>query len=342
MGKTPERLARNARITLEAGCRLKPGETLLILTRRTDHRYAPAREVERTVEALQAAAAEMGARPAVEDLTEHWTSGEYQKGVLLGPLRAAMESAGVVLNTMDDVSFSRLLGRKDNDDEFLTSGRRWLFLQHSGMDRWDLRAEAVAAIRPRTESLLQWLGACREVRVTTPAGTDFRFEMGPGSNATPILGIVPLYGEVAIAPRQGSESGLLVIDGPSQMGVRPAGELDRQPLRIEVAGGQARRWSGEAQQVARLEAFLAVGDPRPDAIDEVGIPTSRVMDNDRYWWRDGTHHLERVHIALGNNLRRESRVHGARHMDLEVDRPTIRLDGRTILEDARFVGPLAG
>jgi leucyl aminopeptidase (aminopeptidase T) len=164
--------------------------------------------------------------------------------------------------------------------------------------------------------------------------------MGPGSTATPILGIIPLYGEVATAPRQGSESGVLMIDGPSQMGVRPATELDRQPLRIEVVGGKAVRWTGDAEQVARLEAFLAVGEPAPYYTDEVGIPTSRVMDNDRYYWSDGTHHLERVHIALGNNLRRESRVHGARHMDLEVGRPTITLDGTMILQDARMVGPL--
>jgi hypothetical protein len=110
---------------------------------------------------------------------------------------------------------------------------------------------------------------------------------------------------------------------------------------IPLYGGKAARGSGDAEQVKRLEAFLAVGDPAPYYIDEVGIPTSRVMDNDQYWWSDGTHHLQRVHIALGNNLRRESRVHGARHMDLEVDLPTITLDGTTILRDARMSGPLA-
>jgi hypothetical protein len=341
MTNTPERLARNARITLESACDVKAGESVVLCTRRTDHRYAPGDEVARTTAALAEAAANLGARAAVLDLTEYWTSGQYKRGEMLPPARAAMEAADVVLNTMDDVSFSRLLGHKDNDDEFLTSRRRWFFLQHSGMEKWDLSPEAVADTRPRTRKLVQLLGACREVRVTTPAGTDFRFEMGPGSTSIPILGIIPLYGEVATAPRQGSESGVLVIDGPSQQGVRPAKELNRQPLRIEVAGGKAVRWSGDAEQVKRLEAFLAVGEPAPYFIDEVGIPTSRVMDNDRYWWSDGTHHLQRVHIALGNNLRRESHVHGARHMDLEVNSPTITLDGTAILQDARMVGPLA-
>jgi hypothetical protein len=341
MTETSDRLARNAKITLESACGVKAGECLLLCTRRSDHRYAPGEAVTRTVAALAEAASRIGARAAVLDVTEFWASGQYKKGDALPPARGAMEAADVVINTMDDVSFSRILGQKDNDDEFLTSRRRWFFLQHNGMEQWDLAPAQVAATRPRTQKLLQLLAACRQVRVTTPAGTDFQFEMGPGSTATPILGIIPMYGEVATAPRQGSESGVLVIDGPSQMGVRPANELDRQPLRIEVAVGKAARWSGDAEQVARLEAFLAVGEPAPYYIDEVGIPTSRVMDNDQYWWSDGTHHLERVHIALGNNLRRESHVHGARHMDLEVDRPTITLDGTTILQDARMVGPLA-
>jgi len=60
------------------------------------------------------------------------------------------------------------------------------------------------------------------------------------------------------------------------------------------------------QQVERLKAFLASGDPHPEFIDEVGIPTARTMDNDRFWWSDGTHHLQRVHIALGNNVERKN------------------------------------
>jgi hypothetical protein len=340
MSDTSERLRRNARITLESAAGVKAGESLLLCTRRTDHPYASGEAVVRTVTALAEAAVEIGARAAVLDLTEFWGFGQYQRGESLPPARAAMEAADVVINTMDDVSFSRILGKKDNDDEYLTSRRRWFVLQHNGMEMWELTTDEVAAIRPRTQRLLELLSSCREVRVTSPAGTDFRYEMGPGSTATPILGIIPLYGEVATAPRQGSESGVLMIDGPSQMGVRPATELDRQPLRIEVVGGKAVRWTGDAEQVARLEAFLAVGEPAPYYTDEVGIPTSRVMDNDRYYWSDGTHHLERVHIALGNNLRRESRVHGARHMDLEVGRPTITLDGTMILQDARMVGPL--
>jgi len=342
MADAGNRLAENARITLKAACRLKAGESLLLCTRRSDHRYAPSDEVARTVAALEQAALELGARPVVLDLTSYWSSGQYQQGAVLPSVRAAMESADVVLNTMDDVSFSKLIGRQDNDDEFLTSERRWLFLMHKGMDRWKIDETTVASIRPRTMKLIELLDAGCDVQITSPAGTDFHFQLTDNYKATAILGIVPLYGEVAVAPTQGTEWGKIVVDGPSQRGVRRADELDRPPLRIDVEGGRAVYWTGDPEQVARLETFLAVGDPKPYTIDEVGIPTSRAMDNDWAWWRDGTHHLERIHIALGNNVHREDHVHGAQHMDLEICRPTLILDGVTLIDDAKFVGPLAG
>jgi len=342
MSSQGDRLARNALLTLKGPCRLAPGETLVICTRRSNHRYAEGEKVTIYVQALGRAAVEMGARPVTLDITEFLSSAAFKEGLVLEAIRAPLAAADVVVNTMDDVGFSKLIGRKDNDDQFLTARTRWVFLQANGMEQWLLTAEAVGAIRPRTERLVDLIRDAEQVRVTSPAGTDFTFAMGEGSQATPILGIVPLYGEVATAPRQGSENGLVVVTGPTQMGVRPADELDREPLRIEVAAGRVVNYTGHPLQVERLRAFIAGGNPPADAIDEVGIPTSRVMDNDFWWWSDGTHHLRRVHIALGNNLKRESHVHGARHMDGEVDSPTITIDGRVVLQDGEFVGLLAG
>ncbi len=342
MSSQDDRLARNALLTLEGPCGLRPGETLVICTRRSNHAYARAENVVTYVQALSRAAVEMGARPVVLDITEFLSSAAFEEGVVLEPVSTALLGADVVINTMDDVRFSKLIGRKDNDDQFLTARGRWVFLQANGMEQWLLTAEAVGAIRPRTERLIELIRDADQACVTSPAGTDFRFAMGQGANATPILGIVPLYGEVATVPRQGSENGLIVVTGPTQMGVRPADELDREPLRIEVADGRVVNCTGHPVQVERLRAFIASGDPPADAIDEVGIPTSRVMENDQWWWSDGTHHLKRVHIALGNNLKRASHVHGPRHMDGEVDMPTITIDGQTILDRGEFVGPLAG
>lgn len=336
MTQAAERLARNARITLEVSCAVQPGETVLICARQRHTKYPCGEKLAVYAQALAAAAVEIGAHPVILDITSFLSSRAYAEGKVLEPIRAAMRAADVVVNTMDDVHYNRLLGLEDNDDSFLSAGLRRVFIQSNGMEEWHLTADEVAATERRTRRLMDLLAEADTVRVTSPAGTDFTYRMGPGANYTPVLGIVPLYGEVATAPRQGSESGLVVVDGPTQMGVRTRNELDREPLRIEVADGRVRDFSGEAEQVARLRAFIASGDPPADAIDEVGIPTSRVMENDRYWWSDGTHHLKCVHIALGNNAQRDSHVHGARHMDGEVQRPTVTIDGRVVLKDGEF------
>jgi len=340
MSTHDETLARNARITLEAACGLKAGQTLAICTRRSNHAYAREENVVSYVKALCREAVALGAHPVVIDVTEFLAGPGYAAGKIIPSVGQALRAADTVINTMDDVGFSRLIGRQDNDDEFLTARGRWVFLQANGMEHWNLDPRLVRAIRPRTEKLIELLVGARDVHVTTAAGTDFHFAMGAGGTATAVLGIVPMYGEVATAPRQGTEHGRIVVTGPTQMKVRPAAELDRRPMVIDVADGRVTGYDGDPEQIKRLEAFIASGTPAADAIDEVGIPTSRVMDNDQWWWSDGTHHLRRIHIALGNNLQRDTHIHGARHMDTELDDPTIVIDGVTVLKDGDFVGPL--
>lgn len=335
-------LSRNARIMLEVSCGLKAGETLLLLTRRTGTKYCPGEKLAIYIRALAEEAAAMGAQPAIVDISEFLALPAYREGTGFAPLRAAMEAAHVVINGLDDVSLRRLIGSPGNDDEFLLARRRWVFLQGNGMEEWDLKAEEVAAIRRRTERLKAMLDACRTIRVTSPAGTDITFAMGKEASSKPILGIMPLYGEVAVSPPSASGEGIIVVDGPTQQKVRPASELDRPPLRIVVKAGRATQFDGDKAQVERLKAFIASGTPEASAIDEVGIPTTRIPENDRFWWSDGTHHCRSIHIALGNNLQdRATRVHGAKHMDTESNRPSLFIDGREVLREAEFVGDLA-
>jgi hypothetical protein len=68
----------------------------------------------------------------------------------------------------------------------------------------------------------------------------------------------------------------------------------------------------------------------------VGILTTPFAENDRYDWPDGTHHHDCAHVALGNNERRDVVVHGPRHMDGEIRRPTIAIDGLVIVENGVF------
>jgi len=341
MAKDSERLARNSRITLEVCCGVKPGETVVIVSGKKSVACPDPETYRLYASALARAAVELGAHPVILDLREFIAGPAFKEGRILEPVSQALKAADVVVRTMDDISYGHIVRRDENDDEFLTATARWVAFQSNGVEAWDITAKEVAATRTRTERLIELLSRGKSVHVTSPAGTDFTFSAEPPARYTPVLGIVPLYGEVAISPKQGSENGTIVVDGPTQQGVRTKDELDREPLRIEVADGSVTGYTGDAEQVKRLKAFIASGTPPAETIDEVGIPTARTLDNDTYWWTDGTHCLERVHIALGNNADRKNIVHGARHMDGEVSSPSVSIDGQMVLKDARFVGPMA-
>jgi leucyl aminopeptidase (aminopeptidase T) len=328
-------LLQNAKVLLEVSCQAKAGEMVVILSNQPHDRYA---------RGICEAADKLGLHPMIMDLGEYPCTRDiyhlYPDSPPLPPVRAALEAADIVIN-IPSFSYDRLIGRNDNDDSYLTAGKRWVSLQSNGMEHWHLKAEDVAAIRTHTTWLLGVLEGAEWGHVTAPAGTDFHFRLGPNSSHVPVLGIVPLYGEVAVVPG-GEEHGVFVIDGPTQMSVRPVNEMLREPLRIEVEGGHVKGYSGDREQVARLAEFMDSGTPRADCIDEVGLTTTHVPENDVVGlggWADGTHNGHRIHIAIGNNVGRQAVVHGSRHMDGEVDRPTVTIDGRVTMQDGIFVGP---
>ena len=330
----PDRLLKNAKIVLEVSCRAKAGETLLILGDDVLLPLAPA---------LTNAAKELGLIPVVMDIRDYLSSSAYAKGFLFKPLKDAMESADIVIENLADTwvknrpDYGRLAGDPNLQDKALTSERRWMILQSKGMDKWDITPEKVAAIRTRTLWLMNLLKTAKTGRITSASGTDFTFGLGKDSGFTPILGIIPLYGEVAVVPDLKTTMGTFVVDGPTQLTVRPSTELGRRPFKINVDAGRIKGIEGgDPIQLQRLKEFIASGNPGADAIDEVGILTTSFIENDLYYWSDGTHHHDRVHIALGNNVRRDTLVHGPKHMDCEVIKPTISIDGVTIIENGIF------
>ena len=331
----PDRLLKNAKIVLEVSCRAKAGETLLIVADSVLLPLAPA---------LSAAAHELGLVPSVMDIREYLISPEYEKGFVYKPLKDAMHAADIVIENLADTwvknrpDYGRLTGNPDMQDIALTAERRWVILQPKGMEKWDITADKVASIRKRTLWLMELLKSARTGRITSDNGTDFTFGLGKNSSFSPILGIVPLYGEVAVVPDLTATFGTFITDGPTQRDVRPASELHLEPFGIKVEAGRIKEITGgDPVQLERLRKFIASGDPAADAIDEVGILTTPFVENDVYYWSDGTHHHDRVHIALGNNVRRDTLVHGPQHMDCEVIKPTISIDGLTIIEKGVFL-----
>ncbi len=327
--KDKKRLMKNAEIILEVCGRARAGETVLILAMREKLLYAAA---------LAKKAVELKLNPLIIDITEYHGNA-YKDRIVNLPLKKAIVSADIVLNLQDLAGISRMLGdHKNNDDRWHTGADRKIWINNNAMEKWAITGQKTAGIRTRTLKLIKLLNRSKNVRITSKQGTDISFCLGKGYMATPVLAICPLYGEVAITPAANTARGVFVIDGPTQRGVRPYYELNKKFLKVFVEAGKAVSWSGDAVQVKRLTEFIESGKPRADAIDEIGIPTTEFKDNDRYWWRDKTHHHDRIHIALGNNVLRKKNIHGEHHMDGEVSRATIYVDGKMIMNNGRFTG----
>ncbi|MBN1292329.1 MAG: hypothetical protein JXB48_10865 [Candidatus Latescibacteria bacterium] len=329
----PEKLLRNAKIVLEASCRAKQGETLLIIADDILLPYAPA---------IAEAALSIGVIPSIVDIRHLVKSEQYKDGYVLQSLKEAMDTSDIVIENLADTwvpnrpGYGRLYGNPDMHDKSLSGERRWMILQCNGLGEWDVTPEEIAVIPERTRWLKTLLSRSKKGHISSAGGTDFTFGLGGRAGLVPVLGIIPFYGEVAVMPVMENTEGILVFDGPTQREVRPADELDREPLRITVEKGRAVDLKGDAIQLKRLKEFIASGNPPADAIDEVGILTTSLVENDLYYWSDGTHHHDRTHVALGNNVRRDVVVHGPKHMDGEVNKPTIKIDDLLIMKDGVF------
>lgn len=327
------RLVRNAKIVLTASCRAKKGESVLLLADEILLPYAAG---------IAQAALELGLIPTIMDIRHYLASEPYRRGYVMKAVAEAMKAADIVIENLADTwvpnrpSYGRLSGDPLMQDKALSGERRWMILQCGGLDQWEVAATEIEIIQQRTRWLYRLLKNAKTGRITSPGGTDLTFGLGAEAGLTNVLGIIPFYGEVAVTPALSNTSGVFVIDRCTQEAVRPAGELDRQPLRITVERGRAVDMSGDPVQLARLKRLIQRGDPPADAVDEVGIVTTHLRENNLYYWSDGTHRYDCVHIALGNNVLRGVVVHGSVHMDGEVSKPTIAIDGVVVTKDGTF------
>jgi len=265
---------------------------------------------------------------------------------IVKPMKSAMEAADIVVRLPTlPANYNLIFGDPNASDSALTAQQRRMVLQPTNMDQWQITREEVALIHRRTMWLAGKLRSTKRIRITSPSGTDFSAGLGEGAKWYPILGIVPLYGEVSVIPRIGPDTeGVFAVDGSTYHDVRPLKETDRRPLRITAKNGRFEDVSGDPEQVGRLKKLVAKIGPSNVVIDEVGLVTTSIAANDAYWtkgrFNNGTHSHNTIHIALGSNVTRDRIVHGRFHMDCDIRRPTVSLDGLVIMQNGRFVDDL--
>ncbi len=300
-----------------------PGERFaIVVDRRTDPEI-PA--------ALAEAALALGGDPVVVTIAPRPRSGTEPPG----PAAAAMAAADVVL-----CAASTSLYHTAAKAAAQRAGARGDFNAPYRADAWRNGAMTAdfLAIRRQAERLAELWRTTREVRVTSPAGTDLRARVEGRAPMAWLTGICRNPGEVSALP--GGEVSLPPLEGTSEGIVvweRVASDVGaiEEPIRIEVRGGRAVAVSGGRE----ADGLWAIVERIPDAdnIGEIGIglnPAARISDE----ITESKKALGTVHIALGDSANEYGGlVECEVHLDGLVMRPTVTFDDRPVVVDGRHV-----
>jgi leucyl aminopeptidase (aminopeptidase T) len=302
---------------------IKPGERFtIVVDARTDE------EIPRE---LARAALEVGADPVIVTIAPRARSGAEPPATAA----AAMAAADVVL-----CAASTSLYHTAAKAAAQRAGVRGDFNAPFRADAWSNGAMTadLAAIRSRAERLAALWRGTREMRVTSPAGTDLRATVTGREPMAWLTGICRNPGEVSALP--GGEVSLPPVEGTAEGIVvweRVASDLRTldEPVRIEVRSGRATAIAGGRSADQLREIVASVRDA--DNIGEIGIglnAAARIGDD----ITEAKKAFGTVHIALGDSANEyggliESDV----HLDGLVMAPTVEFDGRPIVVDGRHV-----
>jgi leucyl aminopeptidase (aminopeptidase T) len=280
---------------------------------------------------LARVAREIGADPVVVTIAPRARSGTEPPG----PAAAAMATADVVL-----CAASTSLYHTHAKAAAQRAGVRGVFNAPYRADAWRVGAMTAdfVAIRARAERLADLWRRTREVRITSPAGTDLRATVEGREPMAWLTGICLNPGEVSALP--GGEVSLPPLEGTSEGTVvweRVASDLGalEGPVQITVRAGRAVLIEGGAS-ADRLRAIVeSVRDA--DNIGEIGIglnPAARIADE----ITEAKKAFGTVHIALGDSANEYGGlVECDVHLDGMVMEPTVEFNGVAVVVDGRHL-----
>lgn len=190
-------------------------------------------------------------------------------------------------------------------------------------------------IKERSERLANRLENVKNIRLTTPLGTDITmnfegrvFEPDTGIIEGNEFGNLP-GGEVYTGPMEETSNGVVYIDG-----VMGGVGLLNQPIKITVENGYAVKIEG-GEEAEKLKELLDQFGKEAYNIAELGIGsnhmailTGSVLEDEKVF---GT-----VHVALGNNASYGGKVTVGIHLDGIIKSPTLVADGEVVIVDGEW------
>lgn len=192
-----------------------------------------------------------------------------------------------------------------------------------------------------TNRLADRVARARSARVTTPLGTDLRYELA--HPVTTLDGVVGKPGDLDTfppglflsVPREGGVSGKTVVDGA----ITQIGRLS-SPVSMTFADGRLTKIEG-GSEAARLTQLLAsLEDEGAYEFAAWGIgsnPGAALVGEDPSF--EGERVFGWTHISTGSNAAFPGGTVRAKiHLDGIISRPTISLDDEVILREGKFQG----
>jgi leucyl aminopeptidase (aminopeptidase T) len=176
----------------------------------------------------------------------------------------------------------------------------------------------------------------KDVKITTPAGTNITFSI-EGRAGHPDTGIIHKKGEFTnlpageayTAPVEGTANGTVAVDGA----IFGSGILDK-PIIIKVKNGFAEEITGH-DYARKLAEHMDKFGKNARNVAELGIGTNKkatlignILEDEKVY---GT-----VHIAFGDNSSMGGNVSVESHLDGILLKPTLIIDGKTIIKDGIF------
>jgi 2,5-dihydroxypyridine 5,6-dioxygenase len=320
-------------------CKVTPQETLVVLTEGDDKRdYA---------EAFLAAAAEIGATSFQLNLNRRAPQPNAKsKRTSLSdnqPAIDALKSADIVIDLVG------LLWSAEQK-EITDSGTRMLLVR----EPFDVlvRMFPRQSLRHRVEAAQRMLADARELRISSPAGTDVTYRLG----AYPVM---TQYGYTDTPGRWDHFAGGFVYTGAYDDGVEgtvvintgdilfPFMRYSSAPISLTIKRGMVTGIEAAGVDGELLRTFIQrFNDPRAYAVSHIGWG----MDETAQWdymgtaragtsatGCDGRAFYGNVLFSTGPNLELGGKNDTPCHLDMPLRNCTVHLDGTCIIENGRIL-----
>lgn len=318
-------LSQGAHRLAQVNARVQPGENILVITD-----YATTKLAERVARAAASLGGEVVT--AVMPPRDHHgqeppasiAAAMREADVIFIPVSVSMTHTSAVKMALK--SRARILAMSDWTDEMFMS---------PGLLETDFEAQADVCRR-----LGRAFSAGTVFRLTSPRGTDLKFEAG-GREAN-VMTNIPDPGEISpvptievnVPPVEGTAEGTLVVDASiPYLGI---GSI-REPFTCRIERGFITDIEGGGEQVKVLQDDIAShGDQNCWNIAELGVglnPNARMTGN----MLEDEGVMNTIHIGIGTSLMLGGTIKAATHYDLIMWDPTIEIDGKIVQKGSHIL-----